>query len=250
MMKILVVEDETIAQKNIINILAEIDSSTEVIGSTESVTETVEWLQSNPAPDLIFMDIHLSDGPAFDIMEKVRVTTPIIFITAYDEYALQAFRANAIDYLLKPINPGDVRRALDKFREMTSQWMLKYVETIADFRMPKRYSDRLLVTSMNRLIPIDVSTISFIYTSDDETTIYLSDQSRYKYVKTLDSIVQVLDPEKFFRANKQYVLAKSKIKEILVWPDNRLAISMDVKGPEPVFISKNKASSFRKWIAE
>ena len=129
-MNVLIVEDETAASENLRRILSEMDDSLDVKGVTESVSQTVQWLQTHDAPDLIFMDIHLSDGSAFHIFQMITVETPIIFTTAYDEYALDAFRVNSIDYILKPVDTEALRRAIEKFRKLTKRGMQEYLSLI------------------------------------------------------------------------------------------------------------------------
>src|SRR4030042_7020669 len=126
-MRILIVEDETAAYENLVDILKGIDPSIKIAGYTESISQTIRWLQNNQMPDLILMDIHLSDGSAFSIFNSIKIETPIIFTTAYDEYAIEAFKVNSIDYLLKPVKVEDMNRALDKFRKLTKQDVIDYI---------------------------------------------------------------------------------------------------------------------------
>ncbi|MBO7102096.1 MAG: response regulator [Bacteroidaceae bacterium] len=129
-MKVLIVEDETAAYDNLVEILAQLDPLIEVVGNTESVNQTVRWLEREPAPELIFMDINLSDGSAFAIFDRMKVTTPIVFVTAYDQFAIDAFKVNSIDYLLKPVNPEDVAAALDKFKQWGNRDVLQYISRL------------------------------------------------------------------------------------------------------------------------
>lgn len=129
-MRVLIVEDETAAYENLVDILGEVSYDIQIAGNTESVTQTIHWLQSNPAPDLIFMDIHLSDGSAFTIFDKMELETPIIFTTAYDRYVIEAFKVNSIDYLLKPVKVEDVKQALDKYKKLTRQDVIHYLSKL------------------------------------------------------------------------------------------------------------------------
>ncbi|MDR1201433.1 MAG: LytTR family DNA-binding domain-containing protein [Tannerellaceae bacterium] len=237
-MKILIVEDETVAYENLTSILSEIDLSIEVIGNTESINQTIHWLQIHPAPDLILMDIHLSDGSAFSIFNSIQIDIPIIFTTAYDEYAIEAFKVNSIDYLLKPIKADELSRALHKFLNRTTQ---------LSFPTP-RFKDRLLIPQKDKLIPIDLQEISCFYTTDKTTRIYMKNGNSYPYTKTLEQISASLNPSNFFRANKQFIIARSSVKNITIWFDNRLLITLDADTPERIYISKNKASEFKAWV--
>ena len=167
-MRVLIVEDETSSYKNLLSILKEVEPEIEVAGNTESVAETVRWLSTNVLPDLIFMDIHLSDDSAFAIFNQIEVNVPIVFTTAYDQYALDAFRVNSIDYLLKPIKAKDVRRAIEKFHK------------------------------------INMLDISYIYSTDKNTTVCLKSGEQLNCHKSLESLLTNLDPQKFFRAKPEH----------------------------------------------
>lgn len=247
-MRVLIVEDETAAYENLVKILAEIDSEIEVIGNTESVHQTVRWLSSEAKPDLIFMDIHLSDGSAFNIFASITVETPIIFTTAYDEYAIDAFKVNSIDYLLKPINIEELKSALSKFRKWGRQDLDTYFTKLTKLVSSDTYSERILLPLNDRLLPINVNEIAFFYTSNNNTSVTLKNGKRYNYSKRLDNIIETLNPNVFYRANKQFVIAKSCISEIVIWFDSRLLVRLNVDTPERVYVSKNKASDFKRWV--
>lgn len=247
-MKILIVEDETAAFESLVGLLADIDPAIDVVGNTESVSQTINWLKNNPSPDLILMDIHLSDGSSFLLFDHLSIDVPIIFTTAYDAYALEAFKVNSIDYLLKPIKSSELQRALDKFRKLSQPDLLAYLSKIAGLKTPKSYNERLLVPIKDKLIPIQLSEVSFFYTTDKHTLIQLRNGTNYPYNKTLDQILQSLDPNLFYRANKQFVISRNAINDITIWFDSRLVVSLDVEVPERIYISKNKAASFKDWL--
>lgn len=247
-MRVLIVEDETAAYENLVDIIAEVDSRIRVVGNTESVTQTVQWLQSNPSPDLIFMDIHLSDGSAFAIFDKIALETPIVFTTAYDRYAIEAFKVNSIDYLLKPVKVADIEHALDKYGKLTHQDVLQYLSQLTRLSPAPRYSDRLLIPYKDKLLPINVKDISCFYTTDKNTFVYLKNGDKYPYAKTLEQIIFTLDPADFTRANKQFIVARDSITNITIWFDNRLLVTLDTEVPERVYVSKNRASEFKAWI--
>lgn len=249
-MNILIVEDETAAYENLVDIITEVDPHIRIAGNTESVTGTVQWLQSNPLPDLIFMDIHLSDGSAFAIFDKIAVETPIVFTTAYDQYAIEAFRVNSIDYLLKPVKVGDIRHALDKYSELTRQDLVQYLSQLTQLAAPPKYQDRLLIPIKDKLIPVNLRDVSCFYTTDKNTFVYLKNGEKYPYSKTLEQIIATLDPAHFIRANKQFIVAKDSVTNITIWFDNRLLVTLDTEVPERMYISKNKASEFKSWIVK
>ena len=247
-MRVLIVEDETAAYENLEAILMEIDPSIRIAGYTESIVQTVRWLSNNPAPDLIFMDIHLSDGSAFNIFSAINVEAPVVFATAYDEYAIRAFKVNSIDYLLKPIKTEEVKAALDKFQKLNARDVTDYFSRLPQLLTTHKYPEKLLIPINNELIPVDISQISYFYTTIKCTRTILKDNTGLCYMKALESIYATLDPSLFFRANKQFVIAKSSIKNITIWFDSRLLVTLDTEVPERIYVSKNKAAQFKKWL--
>ena len=249
-MKVLIIEDETAASENLIAMLQEIDSEIEVLKVLESVQQTVRWLSSNPAPDLIFMDIHLSDGSAFTLFQEMEVTVPIVFTTAYDQYALDAFTVNSVDYLLKPIKTAELERALNKFKRWTRGDVVDYLQRMMKIKasIPTEHTTSLLVPVKDKLVPVSMDDVACIYSSDRKTQIYLKSGQMMLYNRSLDSIIVGLDPARFFRANKQYIVSRDCVKEIVIWFDSRLLVKMPIELPEPLFISKNKAAEFKNWL--
>ena len=257
-MKVLIIEDETAASENLIAMLQEIDPEIEVLKVLESVQQTVRWLSSNPAPDLIFMDIHLSDGSAFTLFQQIEVTVPIVFTTAYDQYALDAFAVNSIDYLLKPIKTSELARALDKFKRWTHSEVMDYLERMMKMKSSAStqlssggtadYITSLLIPVKDKLVPVNMDDVACIYSSDRKTQVHLKSGQIMLYNRSLDSIIVGLNPSRFFRANKQYIVARDCVKEIVVWFDSRLLVKMPIELPEPLFVSKNKAAEFKSWM--
>lgn len=247
-MRILIVEDETAAYENLVDIISEIDPDIRITGYTESVKQTVTWLRNNPAPDLILMDIHLSDGDAFSIFDRIKLETPVIFTTAYDEYAIKAFKVNSIDYLLKPIKAEELKSALDKFKKYSRQDILQYLTQLTNLNTSEKYQDKILIPVKDRLVPVNTKDISFIYTTEKNTRIFLKNGSSYQYSKTLEQIEATLNPSDFIRANKQFLIERSSVKNITIWFDSRLLVTLDIETPERIYVSKNKASEFKAWM--
>jgi len=247
-MKILIVEDETAAYENLVDILKDLDPEIIISGNTESIKQTIRWLKNNPMPDLILMDIHLSDGSAFEIFRSIVLEIPVIFTTAYDEYAIEAFKVNSIDYLLKPVKTEDMKRALDKFRKLTQQDILKYLSQLTRVAPLTKFKDKILIPFMDKLMPVDIKEISFFYTTEKNTRVYLKSGKNYPYSKTLDQIEVTLNPADFTRANKQFIVARSSVKNLTIWFDSRLLLTLDVEPPERVYVSKNKAAEFKAWL--
>jgi len=247
-MKILIVEDETAAYENLVEIISGIDPSIQIAGNTESIRQTIRWLKTNQMPDLILMDIHLSDGIAFSIFNNITIEIPVIFTTAYDEYAIEAFKVNSIDYLLKPIKAEEMERALLKFKKLTRPDILQYLSHLAQLAPVTYYKDKLLIPFKDKLQPINLTEISFFYTTDKNTRVYLKNGKWFSYSKTLEQIESTLNPADFIRANKQFIIARNSVKEITIWFDSRLLVTPDIEPPERIYISKNKAAEFKAWI--
>jgi DNA-binding LytR/AlgR family response regulator len=247
-MKVLIVEDETVAYENLAQMIRSCDPEIEIVANTEGVEQTVRWLQSNEHPDLIFMDIHLSDGSAFNIFELMEVNVPIIFTTAYDQYAIDAFKVNSVDYLLKPVKPEALADALAKFRRFSQSDVKMYLERLMELRPEARYPERMLLRLKDKLIPIAVENVAFVYTADRTTQVYMNDGMCYTSEKSMEQIASQLDPKQFMRVNKQFLLSRQSVKEITIWFDNRLRVSLTVATPEDVYISKNKSSEFKAWL--
>jgi DNA-binding LytR/AlgR family response regulator len=196
------------------------------------------------------MDIHLSDGSAFALFQEMEVTVPIVFTTAFDQYALDAFTVNSIDYLLKPIKTSELERALNKFKRWTHSDVMDYLQRMMKMRpsSTSEYTTSLLVPVKDKLVPVSLDDVACIYSTDRKTQIHLKSGQVMLYNRSLDSIMLGLDPSRFFRANKQYIVARDCVKEIVIWFDSRLLVRMPIELPEPLFVSKNKAAEFKNWM--
>lgn len=250
MRRVIIVEDETAAAVNLRSMLASIDSNVEVLAVLESVEEAVEFFSSDVEADVVFMDIHLADGESFRIFQSVDINIPIIFTTAYDEYALQAFKVNSIDYILKPYKEEDLRRALDKLERLTvgerttqkdsREKMVREVHGDNMQTMLLRYKDKL--------IPVTADEVAFFYTSEERVTVTTLKGDCYPIDKTLESLSQQLSPEKFFRANRQFIVSRRAVKDIAVWFGSRLALNLTIETPERIIISKARVPEFKSWL--
>ena len=247
MMKALLIEDETAAARNLAAVLREVAPGVQIVATLESVAESIEWLRSNPQPDLLFMDIHLADGDSFRIFGAVEVTAPVIFTTAYDRYALEAFKVSSIDYLLKPINADDVRRALEKLRRLTSGERLDYGSRVRSLAA-QRQEEVFLVRVRDRIIPLQRDRIAYCYTSNEKVSACGFDGETYPLDKTLEALQALLPERDFFRANRQFIVARRAVKEIAVWFGSRLALHLTVGTPERIVISKARVPEFKAWL--
>ena len=249
-MKTLIIEDETAAAVNLRALLSEVEPSIEVIGVLESVAESVDYLRSNPTPELIFMDIHLADGDSFRIFKHVEVNCPIIFTTAYDQYALDAFKVNSIDYLLKPIAPTDLRRALEKLHRLSPPEREAAIERTKSVAAEPQQSSQnvFLVQVRDRIRPLKAEEVAYFYTSEEHVTAHTFTGEVLSIDRTLEALSSVLDEEEFYRANRQFIVARKALKDISVWFGSRLALNLSVETPERIIISKARVPKFKKWL--
>lgn len=254
-MKTVIVEDEHIAAQNLERILKIIAPDVEVLAVLLSVEESVEWLSLNPAPDLLFLDIHLADGSSFGIFDKIDVKCPVIFTTAYDEYALKAFEVNSVDYLLKPINQKNLERAMDKFRNRMQSNVSPDTQAIADllssFRTTqKSYKSNLLVPQKDKLIPLSVDKIACFYTENKAVYAIMGDGRKFMLDSTLDDLYHQLNPELFFRANRQFIVSHKAIVDISIWFGSKVSVNLNVEVPERIIVSKARVTEFKQWFTK
>lgn len=250
-MKALIIEDEIAAANNLKAILQEVAPYLIVLDTLDSVASAVEYINTNEMPELVFMDIQLADGESFSIFKKTEITCPIIFTTAYDSFALEAFKVNSIDYLLKPIEPGHVVKALNKLKQLSGTELESYSDRVSQvFKGGKEYTRTLLVSFRDKLIPVPVNQIAFFYTRDELTTLSTMAGKEWQVDKSLDTLSSGLDPSEFFRANRQYLISHKAIKEVVIWFGNRLSVSLTIPTSERIIISKAKVGLFKKWLTK
>ena len=254
-MKALIIEDENVAAQALQSLVQEINPEIAVAATLQTIEESVEWLEENPMPDLVFMDIHLADGSSFAIFDKVEITCPIIFTTAYDEYALKAFEVNSIDYLLKPINKADLERALNKLQHLTAasreQEKVSLEGLLAQMGgAKKKYKTFFLLPERDKLIPLATSNIAYVFIDTKTVKAIAMDGHTYYLNQTLDDIMAQLDPEQFFRANRQFIINREAVKDLSVWFGNKLAVNLTVPVPEKIIVSKARVGEFKSWFAE
>lgn len=248
-MNVLIIEDETAAARNLQSMLEAIEPNINVVGVTESIVDTVDWFAENEAPDIVFMDIHIADGESFRIFDSVEITSPIIFTTAYDQYALEAFKVNSIDYLLKPLKEVDLQRALDKWHRITNtertEYNLRLDTMIAEQR---RHNEIFLVHVKDKIVPLQASDVAYFYTSNERVTAHLFNGGCYPIDKTLEALQTTLSEHDFFRANRQFIISRKAVKDISVWFGSRLSLNLTVEIPERIVISKARVPEFKRWL--
>lgn len=249
-MKALIIEDEILAAKHLQYVLDEVGGFT-VIGVLESISETVEWFRTNPPPELLFLDIHLADGSAFEIFNHANIDCPIIFTTAYDEYALKAFKVNSVDYLLKPIDAEAVKNALKKLNGLSASNSIRSdIQNLIDsFRKTTSYKTHFLIPLKgDKLFPLQTSQIACFYIEASLVKVRTIDEKTYTFEYSLDEVANMLNPTDFFRANRQYIISRSSIKDIDFWFNSRLSVNLKVSVPEKILISKARVPEFKNWF--
>ena len=253
-MNILIAEDEAAARKNLVAILNEVEPGCTILATLESVEETMMWLLENPPPDIAFFDIQLSDDNIFERFKKMVIRFPVVFVTAYNQYAIRAFKVNSIDYILKPVGSRAVSFALNKYRELHPQSIVqeegvlrKLWEHIHQNRK-KEYRTSILLQFKDKLIPIPIDDISYFFIENGLVFCMTFDGKKYYTNKKLETIESQLDPEHFYRANRQYIISRKSIKEISPYFNERLSVKVFPQPKDAVIISKAKASDFKAWV--
>lgn len=251
-MNVLIIEDEQLAARRLESMVLSYDPAIKVLAKLESVVDSVEWFKNNTHPDLIFLDIHLEDDLSFAIFEKVKVESPIIFTTAFDEYAIRAFKLKSIDYLLKPIVQEDLNSAIAKYKEWSGQKNSIDMSALFDLINKKEvtYRERFSVSFGQKIKSFGVSEIAYFYSKEGMTYAVLNDTKHYPVDYSLDNLLNELNPNEFFRVNRQYLIKHACIKQVHVFPKSHLKLELSPKPTDDIFVSIDKVTAFKKWLGE
>ena len=249
-MKAVIVEDESIAARRLARLVGELEPELEIVGELTSVESGLKWFEQNPMPDLIFLDIQLNDGYGFDILDQLVEHPPVIFTTAYNEYAIRGFKYNGLDYLLKPIAKPDLEKALNKFRKSKKLQSLPSQEKFEDLKalFRKEYKHRFMVKVGNQFKAFEVKDIA--YFKSNEGLIYLRTHKgqRYPIEYSLDQLEDILNPVDFFRINRKYMVAVKSVEEIHTYFNSRLLLKLNPKEEDQIIVSRERTSKFKKWL--
>ena len=251
-MKVVIIEDETRTAQELKDMLLGIDSDIDVEAILGSVSKALDWFAKHPMPELIFSDIELGDGLSFELFKKISMEVPVIFCTAFDEYAIRAFEANGIDYLLKPIDEGMLQKSLEKYLRLKEHLIYGSqravnMERVID-QIEIAYKQTLLVDYREKIIPIKLQDVGFIYTANGIVYLELEGNKRYTIPYTLEQLETMLDPHQFFRANRQFILNRDFIDNIEYYFNRKLFIKCKIASPEKIVISRVKAQPFLQWL--
>ena len=259
-MKIFIVEDEELAVKKLRKTLQLVDESAEVVGEADSIQSAVDWLENNPDPDLILMDIELADGQSFEIFNLTQVKSPVIFITSYDEYALKAFKVNSVDYLLKPVQKEDLETALGKYRDMKKMYAVEPKQSTLDFDglvkelqqklQLKEYRKRFLVKHAQKLVSVEVDEIAYFFSDGRLNFFKTYDNRKFVVDYTMDELEEMLDPDKWYRISRSFYISVDSVEQIHDYFGNRLLLYLKPPTDKEALVSREKVTEFKKWLGK
>jgi two-component system, LytTR family, response regulator LytT len=250
-MRIVIVEDEAKTAADLKSTLQKIDHTITVLAILDSIETSVEYFNLQGIPDLVFMDIQLADGLSFEIFKTVNISCPVIFCTAFDEYAIEAFKVNGIDYILKPFNDKNIANSLQKVKQLESHFtsqnvLLKNISEVLS--RPKAYKSGFLISYKGKMLPVSIADIACFYIQDELSFLVTFANLKYPIDYTLDEIETMIDASQFYRANRQFIIHYSAIKELEHYFARKLVVKVLVTVPESIVVSKAKASDFLRWM--
>ena len=250
-MKVVIIEDEIWAAELLKSLVKDYDPKIEVLQIMDSVKKSVKWFNSNPAPDLALMDIQLADGISFEIFEKTLVECPVIFTTAFNEYAVKAFKVNSIDYLLKPIDPDELEAAMDKYKKIhTGTPAIPQYQVFDNLlqTLTNNYKQRFVIKVGEHIKSISIDDILYFYSLEKATYLHTANNRNYVIDYSLDQAESLVDPEKFFRINRKYLIAMNSFSDIISYSNSRLKIELLHSDDHEVIVAREKVRSFKKWL--
>ncbi|MBK5280159.1 MAG: response regulator transcription factor [Bacteroidia bacterium] len=252
-MNVLLIEDEPQAAQRLEKLVKAIVPLVVILEKIDTVKNSVEWLQSNPSPDLILMDIQLADGISFSIFDQCEVKSPVIFTTAYDEYALKAFKVNSIDYILKPVDEAELRAAIRKFESLAGSKrsapdkMLESIE-LAMQMMTKKYKERFVVKVGEHLKSIEVAEILFFYSLEKTTFAQTKDSRKHILDFTIEQLDGLVNPDRFFRINRKYLVAADSIQDMISYTNSRLRLVLKTSDDAEIIVARERVQEFKDWL--
>ena len=246
-MTALIIEDEAPAVRRLTKLIQEVDNSIEIVDTLDSIESVLNWLESNTLPEIIFLDIHLADGSSFEIFNHKEIKTPVIFTTAYDEYAIKAFKVNAIDYLLKPIKKAELQQAIDKYKSLQNPQQLDY-SVLAQQLSTRTHNRRFLIRFGQQIRLVRMEECAYFYTQDKITFLITKSGKRYPIDYSLEKLEDMLDASVFFRINRQFIVSIDAIKEMYAYSKSRVKIDLVPACEITTIVSTDRSPHFKKWL--
>ena len=259
-MNVLIIEDEAIAARRIKKMITDFDGNNQIVGLVDSVETAVDWFENNPQPDLILCDIELADGQSFEIFNKTTVSSPVIFTTAYDEYAIKAFKVNSIDYLLKPVKEEELKHSIEKFKQLKNAFSVAEKPSIdiqaliselnAQKQSTFNYRDRFLIKQGQRYITVHSTDIAYFFTKGKVVFIKCWDNKEYIVDYSLDDLETSVNPQRFFRLNRQFLVELKSVDKVHMWFNGKLKVQLNPESKEDLVVSRERAGEFKIWLGE
>ncbi len=249
--KILIIEDEKPAAKRLVKLVQSLATNIKILGQIDSVEDAVIWLQTFDSPDLIFMDIQLADGLSFSIFDKVKVTTPVIFTTAYDQYAIKAFKVNSIDYLLKPIDPKELNAAWNKFLQLENKSPIDLNALLQSFQNAQQqqtFKERFLIKIGEQYKYLTIDKVAYFYSEGGATYLMTHQQKNYLIDDKLDALESQLNPTSFFRINRKFIISINAIHKIHSYFNSRLKLDLTPKSKAEIIVARDRVMAFKAWL--
>lgn len=249
-MRILLIEDEKLASDRLRRMILKILPEASIEGPLPSVKKAVTWFQQEPVPDLAFLDIQLADGLSFEIFDQIKIKIPIIFTTAYDEYAIRAFKVNSVDYLLKPIQEGALQKAIDKFQELGHQKFARDPLSIEKMilQMNHKYKSRFIVKVGETIHAVSIDEVLYFFSQEKATYLVTNQHKRFIIDHALDQIEQMIDPKLFFRTSRKFIVGFPSIQKIVAYSGTRLKLQLQSGEEHEVLVSREKVLPFKQWL--
>lgn len=251
-MKVLIIEDEPQAAQRLENLIKALIPNVEILDKIDTIKRAVLWITSNAKPDLIFMDIQLADGISFLIFEQCQILSPVIFVTAYDAYALKAFKVNSIDYILKPVDKDELSAALRKFETLSgndikTKTVLANIDQAVQM-LTKKFKTRFMIKVGEHLRTIEVSSILYFFSQDKATFCYTTDNRQLILDYTLEQLEEMVDPAVFFRINRKFLVAAQSIQDIISYTNSRLRLVVKGSSDNDIIVARERVQEFKDWL--
>lgn len=251
-MNVLIIEDEPLAAQRLETLVADIKPDSSILARIDSVKKSVQWFKNNPAPDLVLMDIQLADGISFQIFEQCEVNAPVIFTTAYDEYALKAFKVNSIDYILKPVDKADLANGLRKLESLKgvqpSQQQLMQSITHAMQMLTRKFKERFVIKVGEHLKTLETKNVLYFFSQEKTTFCHSTDNRNYILDYTLEQLETLVDPAEYFRVNRKYLVRGDSIQDIISYTNSRLRLVLRDSQDNDIIVARERVQDFRLWL--